>query len=261
MKIGDFLSAEYLLDSIVIISHVLGKDKAWVLSHLDSSISPTEAEIIRKMLERRKAGVPLAYVVGRKEFMGFEFEIWEGVFIPRPETERLVEVAVDLMEREGIGEAVEVGCGSGAVSISISKLTGCKMACSDVSGRAVELTKRNARRLGVEDLVDARLGSFLEPFSDILDDLKLVVSNPPYVERSYNLPKEVSYEPEEALFFGEDSIDFYAEFSRLYKGAGFWVVMEFSGKDKDKKLLKEFFRDVVFVKDLDGVERFFIGRA
>ncbi len=259
MRISEFLSSENLLDAIVIVSYVLNKDKAWVLAHLDYDLTQRDAERISQLLKKRKEGYPLAYITKKKEFMALEFYVEEGVFIPRPETETLVEIALDFIKSNGIKTVAEIGCGSGAISVSIAKFTAVKVFCSDISEKAIEITKINANKHGVDGLVVAKKGCFLEPFKDILDEIQLVVSNPPYVDKDFPLPKEVLSEPASALFYGESSVDFYLEFSKKYSGMNLPVIMEFSGYEKDKQVIKEIFKNVKFLKDLDGVERFFIG--
>ncbi len=261
MKIGDLLDGEYLLDSIVIISHVLEKDKAWVLSHLDDVAKPKNVEIIKRLLDLRRSGYPLAYITGYKEFMGLEIKVKEGVFIPRPETETLVEKALEIIEKKGIKVVGEVGTGSGAIAVSLAKYGKVRVLATDTSEEAVVLAKENAALHNVENLVEVRQGGFLEPFGGEFDRIELVVSNPPYIEPDYEFPKELLYEPREAFVYGKSSVDFFRDFYDLYKGKGWKILMEFSGKEEDKKILTEIFGEVHFIRDLDGTERFFICRV
>ncbi len=259
MKLGDLLEGEYLTDILVILSHVTGKGKAWILSHLDAELPRDLFLKAKDLISQRKSGIPLAYLTKRKEFMGIEFHIESGVFIPRSETETLVELAIKLIREKGFEVVADVGSGSGSIAVSIAKYSGVKVLATDISPKAVELTIHNARMHKVNHLIEARHGEFLEPFKERLKEIQLVISNPPYVEPEYELPIELRHEPREAFFYGESSVSFYKEFSKRYRGMNFTVAMEFSGKDKDKKIIGQLFKDVVFIKDLDKVERFFIG--
>ena len=256
MKIGDLLDSEYLVDEILIISHVLGKSKAWVLSHLDEEIPRDAEEKLVELISLRKSGYPVHYITGKKEFMGLEFHVEEGVFIPRAETETFVEIVLSFIKERGIKTVAEIGIGSGAIGISLARFGGVFVFGTDVSEKAVEVAKMNAKRLGVEEKVDFRKGEFLEPFSEELDRIDLVVSNPPYIEEDFVVPPEVSYEPSEALFSGKDGMDFMREYFRRY-GRRWDVMMEFSGKEHAKVVLRELCPNVEFYRDLDGVERFF----
>jgi len=258
MIIGELLKGEFLTDSLVITSHVLGKDKAWVLAHLDDSIDSAAANRIRELIDKRKNGYPLAYIINKKEFMGLDFYVEEGVFIPRPETETLVEIAIEYIKSHGIKTVAEVGCGSGAISVSIAYYCKTRIYATDISERAIRVTMANAKKYGVDDFVSIKHGEFLDPFKDEFSNIELVVSNPPYVEPEYKLPRESHYEPKEAFFYGNSSLSFYKEFKKRYANANWVLIMEFSGKEEDKKQLKSTFHNIKFVNDIDGVERFFI---
>ncbi len=261
MTIGDLLDGEFLTDSLVIISHLLKKDKAWVLSHLDDPIEKAVANEIKKLIAKRKNGYPLAYIIRKKEFMGLDFYLEEGVFIPRPETETLVQFAIEYIKDHGIKTAAEIGCGSGAISVSLAYYTKINIYATDISKKAANITIKNAKKHRIDAFVNVKQGKFLEPFENVLNNIELVISNPPYVEPEYELPKESHYEPKNAFFYGSSSLDFYREFKKRYGGKNWIVIMEFSGKSDDKNELKRLFHEVNFIKDLDGVERFFIGRV
>ncbi len=256
MKIGDLLDGEYLADEILIIAHALNKDKAWVLSHLDYDIPQEELSRVQREINLRKSGYPLHYIIGHREFMGMEFLVEEGIFIPRPETETLVEIVLDHIRRKRVGVVAEIGIGSGVIAISLAKMSRVKVFGSDINERAVELSYENARRLGVSKLVDFKVGEFLEPFTEIFDEIQLVVSNPPYVEEGYELPEDVKREPREAIFSGKDGMAFIREYFRRY-GRRWETFMEFSGETSARSTLKGICKDVVFLRDLDGKERFF----
>jgi release factor glutamine methyltransferase len=256
MRIADLLDAEYLIDELLIIAHILKKDKSWVLSHLDETLPDDKVGEILEKINLRKSGYPLHYILGYREFMGMVFEVEEGVFIPRPETETLVEIAADYIKKNKIKKIAEIGVGAGVIGISLARITGVHVSGSDINEKAVNLSLKNAEKNGVKEKVDFRVGEFLEPFRDELEEIELVVSNPPYVEQNYILPKEVKYEPENAIFAGEDGLAFFREYFKRYSRR--WsCIMEFSGKDHVKHVLKNLCPEIEFLKDLDGIERFF----
>ncbi len=254
MRIGDLVKDS---DSLILVSKILGKDKVWVLSHLDETVGQSEFGKILKALRMLRSGVPIQYILGYKEFMSLRFEVAKGVFIPRYETETLVEKAIEIVKKHGLKIVADVGTGTGAIGISIAKYTGCRVLATDISERAVEIAKRNAEINGVGDIFEVRLGEYLEPFKSSLEEIEMVVSNPPYVEAGADLPTNVKYEPKEALFAGEDGLDFFREFFSRYDTTDKYILMEFSGKRKDE-LVEIVGKRVEFLKDLDGVERFFL---
>ncbi len=256
MKIGDLIDGEYLVDEILIIAHALRKTKAWVLSNLDWEIPEDILEKILKDLSLRKSGYPLQYITGVKEFMGMEFEVKEGVFIPRYETETLVEITLDYVKSNGVKVAAEVGVGSGVISISLAKLAGIRMFGTDVNEEAIVLSRKNAEKIGVSHLVEFSKGEYLDPFEEFFDEIELVVSNPPYVETSFKVPKEVAFEPADAIFSGKDGMDFIRGYFKRY-GRRWDTIMEFSGSEHSKSVVRSLCEEVRFFKDLDGVERFF----
>jgi len=254
MKIGDILSRP---GGLSLASYVLGKEEVWILSHTDIELKGEELERALKALRMLEAGYPLHYITGEKEFMGLKFKVEEGVFIPRYETETLVEIALDLIREQGFKVVADVGTGCGAIGISIAKYAGVEVLATDVSERAVKLAEKNAEIHKVEDLFKVRPGPFLDPFLEEFERIDLIVSNPPYVEEGAELPEDVMKEPGEALFAGKDGLDFFRGFFTRYDLSGKTILMEFSGKGKEKisDIVGE---DVKFLKDLDGTERFFL---
>ena len=241
-------------EEILIASKILKKDKVWILAN--PNVEVENLDDLKKAIERYRSGYPLHYITKEKEFMGLVFELEEGVFIPRYETEDLVEKAIEIIEEHGLKLIAEIGVGCGAIGISIAKFTGVRVVGTDVSKRAVEISLRNAKKHNVEDLFEVRLGKFLEPFEDIYDEIDMIVSNPPYVEEDYVPPEDVAHEPREAIFSG-DGFDFFREFFKRYDVSGKFVLMEFPGKGKER-IVEIAKTKVEFLKGIDGVERFFL---
>jgi release factor glutamine methyltransferase len=242
-----------VLEVLLIVSRVLGIRKEDLFLK-DLVVSPTEEKRILKLVEKRASGYPLHYILGEKEFMGLSLLVEEGVFVPRPETEELVELALELIRKYGIKAVADIGTGSGAIGVSVAKFSDVVVFATDVSSKAVEVARKNAERHGVSDRFFVRKGEFLEPFKEKFASIEMILSNPPYVKSSAHLPKDVLFEPAEALFGGEDGLDFYREFFGRYNTSGKIVLMEI-GEDQVEEL-KKIVSDAVFLKDSAGKYRF-----
>ena len=192
-------------DAEVLLMQVLGVDRAALYSR-SAGLSPAEARTFGRALCRRCVGTPLQHLTGHQGFRGLDLLVRPGVFVPRPETEVLVEVA--LAEIEGVAGpvVVDIGTGTGAVALSIGhERPDARVFATDLSPEAVGLAKENATRLGSPVVVLE--GDLLGPLGDELRrTVDLVVSNPPYVDPSDadDLPPEVRADPPLALFGGTD---------------------------------------------------------
>jgi release factor glutamine methyltransferase len=229
------LSAELLL------MHVTGRDRAWLYAHPETLLDRAIANQYFDLIERRSAGVPTQYLTGKQEFWGLEFEVSHAVLIPRPETEHVIEVALErlghrdkLLGRsakagsmaDGAGLTVaDVGTGSGCIAIALAKeLPNAKFYATDISFAALEVARRNAMRQAVLDRIEFVQCNLLEGIPHHSQDtrepsgaLGLIVSNPPYIGQSEKngLQREVrDHEPETALYAGENGADIYAPLIR-----------------------------------------------
>ncbi|GIW49151.1 MAG: hypothetical protein KatS3mg079_627 [Caloramator sp.] len=142
------------LDAEVLLSSVLKKDRLYLIIHRDDILDNEVLERYKEYVERRKKGEPVAYIINKKEFYGYEFYVEKGVLIPRPDTEILVE---EVIKRSGEYEnpvIVDVGCGSGAISVTLAKeIEESRVFALDLMDTPIKVTKINAKRLGVEDRV------------------------------------------------------------------------------------------------------------
>ncbi|MGB6877219.1 MAG: peptide chain release factor N(5)-glutamine methyltransferase [Candidatus Acidiferrales bacterium] len=212
MRVPSFtLAAELLL------MHALGRDRAWVYSHPEALLDADAARKFFELVAQRASGVPTQYLTGKQEFWGLEFEVTRAVLIPRPETEHVVEVAVERLgeqrRRENLRIA-DIGTGSGCIAVALAhELPGAEILATDISSAALEIARRNAERHSVSERI-----RFVE--CDLLDAaaaegrrFDLIVSNPPYVAQAEasQLPKEVrEHEPSQALFGGATGTEIYA---------------------------------------------------
>jgi release factor glutamine methyltransferase len=206
------LNAERLLADVLRVSRM-----DLYLQH-DRPVTADELEAYRELVRRRGRGEPLQTLIGATEFYSRPFRVRPGVFIPRPETERLVEIACRLMTPDDhrliAPRAVELGCGTGVIACSLAaELPRLEIWATDVAADAVDLTRHNARRLGVGGRVHVLEGHRFAPLPTFLrGEVDLLVSNPPYVRRDEiaGLSVEVAaHDPRTALDGGPDGLDFY----------------------------------------------------
>ncbi|MBZ5501498.1 MAG: peptide chain release factor N(5)-glutamine methyltransferase [Acidobacteriia bacterium] len=232
--------ASNTLAAELLLLHILGRDRAWLYAHPEERIEAEAAEKYFALIARRAAGEPTQYLTGKQEFWGLEFEVTPAVLIPRPETEHVVEVALERLGPRGIrirmdtGEpsaplrVADVGTGSGCLAVALAhELPHATIFATDISAGAIEVARRNAARHGVADrihFVDCDLleAFFVSPLATSHSPLSfdLIVSNPPYVARNEaaTLAREVrEHEPETALFGGPTGLEIYA---RLVEQAG-----------------------------------------
>jgi release factor glutamine methyltransferase len=204
------VSDEPELEAELLLRHCLGVDRASLYRLLIAELSEEEQQRFRDLVRRRLIHEPTAYIIGHKEFFGLDFEVTPAAIIPRPETEVLVELAIEAAHKKPLGDALpiaDVGTGSGAIAVALATaLPQGKITATDTSQEALELARRNARR----HRVDKRI-TFLQ--SDLLDKLPgrvdVLVANLPYVTTDdwKALPPEIKdHEPREALDGGLDGL-------------------------------------------------------
>ncbi|HET6670188.1 MAG TPA: peptide chain release factor N(5)-glutamine methyltransferase [Pyrinomonadaceae bacterium] len=194
-----------------LLQHVLGRDRTFLLAHPEQQLTETQWQTFQELIRRRAAGEPLQYITALQSFFGLDFEVAPGVLIPRPETELLVELALETLQGLQTPRICDVGTGSGCIAVTLlHERTDAHAVAIDISAAALEIAKRNASRHSVErrlTFVQANCFSSLSPAEFSFD---LIVSNPPYVaeEQLAGLQREVrDHEPREALAGGPDGLD------------------------------------------------------
>jgi release factor glutamine methyltransferase len=199
------------LTAEVLMAHVLGWERSCVLGHIQDPLTSGAYRKFLLLVQRRAAGEPLQYVTGKREFFGLSFRVTPAVLIPRPETELLVEKALELARSHGGAmRFADVGTGSGCIAISLAHEAPHAVGwATDVSQEALAVARENAIRLGVRERIGFVCGDLLECFPEgsIFD---LILSNPPYVagQDMLDLPIVVrDHEPFQALFGGESGLD------------------------------------------------------
>lgn len=194
-------------EAVSLMMHALGKDRTFLYAHREYELSTEEEKRFRGSLERRANREPLQYITGVQEFYGLEFEVTPDVLIPRPETELLAEHGIVCMKVHDHKRFLEIGVGSGCISVSILKnVPEARGVAVDISPAAIAVAERNAVRHGVRDRIEFICG---DVYDGVEGKFSLVVSNPPYIpdDEVADLMKEVrGFEPPPALAGGSDGL-------------------------------------------------------
>lgn len=207
------------LDAELLLASALGSDRLRLYVDFDRPVNEAERSLYRNLVRRRAGSrVPVAQLLGRREFWSLPLVVTPDVLVPRPETETLVAAALEwVADPQAERRVLEIGTGSGAVALALaSELPGARVVATDLSCAALEVARGNARALGLAERVSFVLGDLYEPVAGQRFDL--LVSNPPYLgeRQRATLAPELAHEPELALFAGEDGL---AVLRRLVDGA------------------------------------------
>jgi release factor glutamine methyltransferase len=247
-----------------LLMHFLHTDRAGLYTRTDGLDTKT-ARLFGRALCQRCQGAPLQYLTGEQQFMELVLKVAPGVFVPRPETERLVEVALELTESVRAPLVIDVGTGTGALALAIKRRRpDARVLATDISPDAVKVARSNADRLDLE--VEVLLGDLIDPVPrQVAGAVDLVVSNPPYItEEEYeSLPEEVKAEPYEALVGGTDVHRRLATEAAEWLRPGGWLVMEI-GADQGsivRRVFREHLSAVEILPDLAGRDRIVKGRV
>lgn len=255
------------LDAEVLLAHVTGKNRAHFRAWPEKELDEETESRFRGLLERRLAGQPVAYLVGEREFWSLTFALAPEALIPRPETELLVELALERVARDRPVRIADLGTGSGAVAVALAlELPRATVFAADISPAALALAQNNAIRLGAGN-VRCLLGDWFSAFPDG-ESFDMIVSNPPYIaEGDPHLAQgDVRFEPSLALVSGPDGLDAIRRIvgaapARLRPGG--WLLFEhgYDQAERARDLLRAAgFGQVESFADLQGIERVSGGR-
>lgn len=256
------------LDVETLLQKVLGVDRLYILLNLERVLSEDEEQLFNKFINERLNNRPIAYIVGNREFMGLDFFVKEGVLIPRPDTEVLVEEVIELAKKKDAKNILDIGTGSGAITVSLAKyLENVKVTSVDISDIALEIGKRNAISNEVDDRINFVKSDL---FTNIDKETKfdIIVSNPPYIKREVieTLDKQVKdYEPYNALEGGVDGLDFYRAITKQAKeylkkgGILAYEVGHDQSEDVSKLMEMDGYTNIYTLKDLQQIDRVVIG--
>lgn len=277
MKIGDLLTQgtdllrenkirTCVLDAQLLLAHYLKVDKLFVINNRKCDLAEYDGYF--DLLARRANHEPMAYILGEKEFMSLNFYVDKNVLIPRPDTEILVEEVMEIIKNKR-KKALDIGTGSGCIGVSL--LANCKhlsVVGADISDEALKIAKKNADNNKVGKRFSTLKIDILNETPDKKFDI--IVSNPPYIEPEVieTLESDVKdYEPYQALYGGEDGLDFYRRISKLGKeilNDKYLIALEV-GHTQSKAVIEilknDGYENITAIEDLSGIERVIISQS
>jgi release factor glutamine methyltransferase len=259
-RLGDRTDAEVLL------AYALSKPRSWLIAHADDVLSAEHASAYKVLVEQRQAGEPVAYITGRRGFWSLDLEVTPQTLIPRPETELLVELALQHLPRDRACRVLDLGTGSGAIALALaSERPQAQLVATDVSADTLAVAQRNARRHHIANISFLH-GDWFAPLDRRPFDV--IVSNPPYIESNdpHLQQGDLRYEPLRALAAGRDGFD---AIRRIVADAGQhllpggWLLFEHGwnqGEGARELLRHAGFVELSTVRDLEQRERVSLGR-
>lgn len=266
------------LDAELLLAHGLKLQRIQLYLKFDQPLSDAELATCRDLVRRRVQGEPVAYILGQKEFFGYDFQVSPAVLIPRPETEHIVEAALEWAKSKDTDlNIVDLGAGSGCIGLTLlKKIPLARLVAVDLSEKALEIAQANAKALEVSERVQfvccdaGDTGRVLAEVKTLTGDAKIdiLVANPPYIApEDIDVEENVKkFEPEIALFAPENGLKFLVDWSKQYSSflnQEALVLMEM-GMTQGPAMKKSFedlgvFKKVDIIKDLAGLDRIIRG--
>jgi release factor glutamine methyltransferase len=259
-RLGERIDAELLL------LHVLGKPRSWLFAHADEPIDMDVQTAFAKLVERRANGEPVAYLVGQREFWSMPLEVTPATLIPRPETELLVDLALQRLPTDRACSVADLGTGSGAIALALARERPlAQVIATDASTAALAVARRNAQRLALGNLRFEH-GDWLQPLQGQRFDL--IVSNPPYIEADdpHLARGDLRFEPASALASGADGLDDIRRIVRDARGhlvENAWLLFEHGwhqGRSVRELLEAAGYAEVFTAQDIEQRDRVSGGR-
>ncbi len=256
--------AEARLEIRVLLGHALGVNRAWLIAHEHDELPAALLEKYAALLARRLSGEPVAYLLGEKEFFGRSFLVTPAVLVPRPETELLVELALEKLPPAA--RALDLGTGSGCIAVTLAlERPDCGILAVEQSAEALAVAKQNAVHLGAK--LGFYQGSWYQALPPETERFDLVVSNPPYVAEGDPHLAALAHEPAQALSSGRDGLDdirLIAQGAPAWLKPGGWLMFE-HGWDQGEAcrglMLAAGFAGVETRADLAGIGRVTLGHV
>ena len=248
-------------DAELLLLHVLHKPRSWLFAHADEALDMDVQAAFSALVERRRAGAPVAYLTGRRGFWSLDLEVTPATLIPRPETELLVELALQRLPPDAACRVADLGTGSGVIALAIAcERLQARVVASDASAAALEVARCNAQNHGIGN-VEFVQGDWLAPLAGRSFDL--VVSNPPYIEAAdpHLAQGDLRFEPAGALASGDDGLDDIRRIvadTRACLEPGGWLLFEHGWNQGDavRGLLEATgYCDVFTAQDLEHRDR------
>jgi len=254
------------VDAAVLLAHVLGCARTWLVAHDDDPLPRLQADAFFALAKRRRAGEPVAYLTGTREFWGLSLRVTPDVLIPRPETETLVELALEWLPRDGAQRVLDLGTGSGAIALAIAaERPRARVVATDASAAALAVARDNAARLALTNVEFTHADWYDGVPGGAFD---LVVSNPPYVaaDDPHLSAGDLRFEPAGALASGVDGLAALRTIvggapARLARGGALAVEHGYNQSPAVQDLLREAgFSRITVRRDLAGIPRVAGGR-
>ncbi len=251
------------LDAQLLLGHVLGRSRSWLLTHDDAPLDGAQQQYLSQLFARRAAGEPLAYLVGEREFHGLALSVSPAVLVPRPDTETLVDWALELLRSATAPSVLDMGTGSGAIALALKhSCPQARVTALDASSEALAVARHNAKRLQLDiELLhsDWWQGLSGKPFD-------LIVSNPPYIAEGDAHLAALQHEPMQALTSGAEGLDALRQIvagAHQHLNAGAWLLLEHGHEQAPavaSLLATAGFEEITTRADLSGTPRCTGGR-
>jgi release factor glutamine methyltransferase len=258
-------SALALTEARILLANALRVERSWIAAHGRDPVPDTRAQAVEALFARRRAGEPIAYLTGEREFYGLVLHVTPGVLIPRPETELVVDQALTFIAGRRAPKVLDLGTGSGAIAVAIAHARRDARVCAtDASAEAIAVASRNALRHAVA--VRLVQGDWFAALGE--EQFDVVASNPPYVAQGDPHLEEgdLRFEPQAALLGGPDGMDCIrtiAAAARMHLAPGGWLIFE-HGYDQGPACVRLLaglgYAGVADVRDLSGLPRVCKGR-
>lgn len=243
----------------LLLAYHLKRDRFYLITHDNESIA--DVEEFQKLIKRRAVNEPYEYIVGEASFYDIHLAVEEGVLIPRPETEILIDLVSEIIDEENITQIAEIGVGSGAISVVLArKFPKLNIIATDICDTPIQVAGKNIETFGLGEQIELRKSNLID---EVSESLELIVSNPPYIAEDFLLGSNVvDYEPKEALFGGNVGDELLKQIILDVKERGIKYLACEMGYDQ-KEPLQDFVNKIgvkyiKFYKDLAGHDRGFV---
>lgn len=263
-------SATARLDAKILLAHVLKKSRAFLHAHPEYELSTAEQQDFKQLLQRRLNGEPVAYITGKQEFWSLPFIVNEHTLIPRPETELLVETALEHAARVNTGgqplRLLDMGTGSGCIALALAhERPTWKITAIDISEATLQTATENARKLNIDNVIFRHSDWFAALADETFD---IIVSNPPYIAAAdpHLLGDGVVFEPRRALIAADNGladIRHIAAHARAHLNPDGWLLFEIGhnqAAQAEAFMLSAGYRDIGFKNDFAGIQRIAFGK-
>jgi len=257
--IQDFLSSNKV-DIAKLLTLALKKTKEDLYKNLSYKLTNKELEKLKLLIKKREQGIPFAYLSGSQGFYHLDFKVSPATLIPRPETELLIDIAIDLFKPNQLIDVIDLGTGSGVIAITLAdKCPSWRISATDKSKEALKIAKKNTTKD-----INFYHSSWFDKLTGKTFDL--IVSNPPYLAKNDSHLESLKYEPIEALISGKDGLDDIREIIQnapKYLNQGGYLLLEHSDRQQKEivELLKLSFVNILTYQDLNGLDRVILAQV